>query len=132
MERGDRIGSEAAGLEIPAESALPTGLQTTNTVEDDNGRLPESSEARLGMSEGNNVLHESKNEITRPREERREEGELVGGVPTASPETTHQTGEQKTSLVRKGRIGSNQEMRENEETEKDAALREALATIKKM
>ena len=53
MEIGDRIGSEAAAFEMRAVSEeLPAGLQTT-TVEDDNGRSPESSEARLGMNEGN-------------------------------------------------------------------------------
>ena len=53
MEKGNGIGSEAAETELHAESALPTGPQATNTVEGDNGRQPESSEAHLGMSEGN-------------------------------------------------------------------------------
>ena len=55
MEKGDRIGSEAAGLDQPAESALPAGPQATNTVESDNGRQPGSSEADLRMSEGNDT-----------------------------------------------------------------------------
>ena len=52
MVKENGIGSEAAGSNPPAKSALPTGLQVTNTVEDDNGRQLESSEARLGMSKG--------------------------------------------------------------------------------
>ena len=111
IEKGNRIGSEAAVLEIRVVSEeLPTGLQTT-TVEDDNGRLPESSEARLGMNEGN----------TGARSERGSQSVVAGEVsrPQAKETSTDEA-------LRKS------EAERAKETEKDTALREALATIEKM
>ena len=63
MERGDGFGGEAAGLEIPADTALPTGPLATDNVESDNGRLPASSNAQPGMNEGNREAQEEDNRL---------------------------------------------------------------------
>ena len=79
---GDRIRSEAAGLDAPTDSALLTGPQATDNVEGDNGRLPASSEAQPGMNEGGIGAHD---------EESRLGAAGGGGRPLASKQTKPQT-----------------------------------------
>ena len=52
MEKGDRIGSEAAAFELRADSALSAGFRADNTVGGDDSWLLVSSNTGPGMSEG--------------------------------------------------------------------------------
>ena len=82
MEKEDGIESVATGLELPAETALSAGLQTTNTAEGDGSGQLLSSNAGPGMSEGSRTtLRKNEDELSAAGEVRRLQAEETGSVP---------------------------------------------------